>query len=230
MIPADQNLTPLLQRLGLSLVGILLLPLLGLTCSCSAAPRPPLQTPGNAAAEPATLADARAALVAARERVAGLEAQQSAERQEAQQRLLAWATGVALLASIACTALAIFLPVMRKRMALGAAACGAVVLLSQALSVALPWLPLVGAVLALAALVSGLLLAVRALRSSIGLAEALKQISAPTAATALLDAARAAQRAAGTHKAIAAIRARVSLTPAHQQDAAGALGSSHAPR
>lgn len=98
------------------------------------------------------LAQAEADLASARALVDGLEQAASEARREGHRRLLAWASGLALLGILACGAAAIFLPVLRARLAVAAGACAAVLVLAQTLAVALPWLPLVGVALALAAL------------------------------------------------------------------------------
>jgi len=139
-------------------------------------------------------------LAAAEQRVASAERSRDEERREGQRRLLAWASGLAILGALICGALAVFLPIMRARLAAGAVACGVVLILAQTIAQALPWLPIIGVVLAILALASGLLLALRALGHATGLADRLKGTAALTAkeATAdILNAARWSQSAAG---------------------------------
>jgi len=184
-------------------------------CSCG---RPNIKPPavGDQAiqTEPTTLADARLALVEAsaslakaREQVRALEKAQAQARVEGHRRTLAWATGLAILGALACGFLAVFLPVMRRRLAMAALGCAAVIVVAQAIGAALPWLPLVGAALALAVLAGGLWVAIRALRDSTGFADRLKAMLSLDQDQALaLDLARAEQTRSGTRGLIQATR------------------------
>ena len=193
--------------------------LIALSC-CGCDCRPPVQgipekpaivaaveSPSLQAARLA-LADAQAALAAAKARVAGLEVAQSRERTEGQRRLLAWASGLAILGALICGALAVFLPVLRLRLAMAGIACVTVLVLAQTLAVALPWLPLVGVCLALLALGTGLVLAVRGLRHAVSLADRLKAaaMGGDPAVGTILDQAREVQLAGKTRQMINRLR------------------------
>jgi hypothetical protein len=159
----------LLLLLAVGFLGCWGIPVPRTTTTAIAPTTPPIEAPLDqipASDLPAALTTARVALAAARARVAGLETAVKAERAEHQRRLLAWASGIAILATLACAALAVFLPVFRKRMAIAAVACVVVLVLAQTIAVSLAWLPLVGVAVALIALVSTVLLGVRAIRST----------------------------------------------------------------
>jgi hypothetical protein len=181
--------------------------------------RPDIKLPADAVAgreistEPATLADARLSLVdaaarlaMAKEKVRALEKAQEQARVESHRRTLAWATGLAILGALACVFLAIFLPVMRKRMVLAAIGCAATILAAQAVGVALPWLPLVGAGLAVVVLAGGLWVAIRALWDSTGLADRLKALAGLGPDDPELTSTRAEQVRRGTRGLILATR------------------------
>jgi hypothetical protein len=180
-------------------------------CGCG---RPSIKPPAGVdsaiSTEPATLADARLSLVAAsaslakaKEQVRALEKAQAQARTESHRRTLAWATGLAILGALACGFLAVFLPVMRRRLAMAALGCAAVIVVAQAIGAALPWLPLVGAGLALVVLAGGLWVAIRALSDSTGLADRLKKmLSLDQALTTELDTTRAEQSRRGTRRLI----------------------------
>lgn len=111
------------------------------------------------------LAEAQAAVAAARARVDELEQQAQEARIEGLRRLLHWASGLAVLGMLACAALAIWLPLWRKRLALAAVACAVVLGIAQAAGPLLGWLPLIGAgivLVALAAVTGAMYLRLRA--------------------------------------------------------------------
>jgi hypothetical protein len=174
--------------------------------------KPPAVTGQEITAEPTTLVDARLALVeasarlaASKEKVKALEKSQGQARVEAHRRFLAWATWACIAGMLACVFLAIFLPVMRKRMAMAAIGCAATIVVAQAIGVALPWLPLVGAGMAVVVLAGGLWVAIRALSDSTGLADRLKRmLSLDQSLTTELDTTRAEQTRRGTRRLIKA--------------------------
>jgi len=176
--------------------------------------KPPAVTGHEITAEPTSLADARLALVeasarlaASKEKVKALEKAQAQARVESHRRTLAWATGLAILGALACGFLAVFLPVMRRRLAMAAVGCAAVIVIAQAISAALPWLPFVGAGLALVVLAGGLWYAIRALTDATGFADRLKKMLATDQdQTLALEAERSEQKRRGTRGLIMATR------------------------
>ncbi len=86
--------------------------------------------------------------------VADLEIAQKAERQariDGLRRVAWWVAGIAALGIFACVALAIVLPVGKKIAATAGAACAAVVVVALGFDQVLPYLPVIGLLLVLAA-------------------------------------------------------------------------------
>jgi predicted small lipoprotein YifL len=122
----------------------------------------------------ADVARARADVARARADLAFAEAREAAATRAAEQArleghrtLLAWATAIALLAALACVGLAWYLPVLRGRLLAAAGACAAVVVAAQVLSVALGWLPLVGAAVCVIALIGAAVALLVRLRAAV---------------------------------------------------------------
>jgi len=73
-------------------------------------------------------------------RLKSAERSRDEERIEGHRRYLAGLSMLAMLGIVVCGALAVFIPVMKGRMLMAAAACGAALLLSQLLDQALAWI------------------------------------------------------------------------------------------